>query len=300
MEECDLMWGVVGVGSYGIRALGSMMKENLQDVYYIAVDSDADTLQNSPVPTKIFIDPNTVNIDGCSDARLSDEIKSALKRADMVMLVSGNDTETDKSTIRIVADIVKEIEAQLFIGLIGLPFPIEGKCLTESADTEISNLVELFTSLIVLPRHGSPDFSPPLTGSMNEYKVIIESVRGITSLFDSIRFMSLDFGDVVRVLSSAYPVTFGFGEAAGSERALEAAHEALRPLSYGGVDIGQATGILTTMSGSTNMTMEDYDSVCQTLNDKVNEDAKVTIAIVRDDSMGDAVKVAVYLSNITK
>jgi cell division protein FtsZ len=108
--------------------------------------------------------------------------------------------------------------------------------------------------------------------------------------------MDFDYSDVKTVLPSKCPVTFGVGEASGSERALEAFKKALHPLSRGGVEIDQATGVLVNITGSSDMNMDEYNVINNYIHSKVHEDTNVKIGVVRDDDLAANIKVTVYLS----
>jgi cell division protein FtsZ len=105
--------------------------------------------------------------------------------------------------------------------------------------------------------------------------------------------MNLDFADVKTVMSVRGMAMMGIGVGAGDNRAADAVNNAIASPLLEDNDISGAKGVLVNITGSTSMTMDDYNTVNRIVHDKVHEDANIKIGVVRDDDMGDTIKVTV-------
>ncbi|ABK99488.1 Tubulin/FtsZ, GTPase [Pelobacter propionicus DSM 2379] len=307
-EECDrLVVKVVGVGGVGVLALESMIKAKIRGVDFIAVDTEAQALETSSAPIKIRLGVNTTKDGGSGSRPESDradaeesrqEIGEALKGADVVIIVARMGGCTGTGAVQVIADAAKVSGALMTVGIVTLPFNHEGKIRMETAEEGVRALGKRVDSLIVIPNEGmaavgstEQNLLEVLTGDA----ILTEAVRGITDLLRP-RFPAIDPGDIIRVLPSEYPITFGIGEASGHDRALKAAQKAMHPLSRGGVDIAQASDVLVNIAGSSDMTMADYNEVNKFICSKISDDTQIKICFTVDDRLEDKIKVTVYLS----
>jgi cell division protein FtsZ len=292
---------IVGAGVAGILALESLIKVLNWGVDFVAV-ADAQALENSSAPAKIQLDMNTERelglgsnpeMDQAVVREAQQKIAKLLKGADVVFIVSGMGSET--GTAQVSADAAKGAGAKLTIGLVAQPFSNDGNNLMETAE-EVRTLMNRVDALIVIPNEAISSLilnhSEALTGDA----ILTEAIRGISDLILTTGLMDFDLNDVKSVLPSGFPITFGFGEASGSDRALKAVEKAMFPLSIGGVDITQASGILVNITGSSDMTNGDYNEINRFIHSKAKDDAKIKIGVVRDDNLEGAINVAIYLS----
>jgi len=275
------------------------MLARLKDVCFIAVDTDNKILNTSSTPNKVKADISK----GSEPHQISDfkkkllkEIGSLLKDAAMIFIVADMGQETDLKLLQVIAEATRSISIDMMVGVVTRSFTQKDGKLLAVAEKDIADLSMQVDSLIVIPDYGSADVDSSTKDLLNDNQTMVEAVRGITDLIYMTRFMSLDFGDVLSVLPSEGPATFGVGKGFGSNRAEEAFQKALQPLSHGGVDIRQAGSILVTVSGSMGLTMEDYNCITQLVSEKIQPNANIKLAVALDESLGDAVKVAIFLS----
>jgi len=123
--------------------------------------------------------------------------------------------------------------------------------------------------------------------------VLRQAVQGISELITSTGFMNLDFADVKTVMSVRGMAMMGIGVGAGDNRAADAVNNAIASPLLEDNDISGAKGVLVNITGSTAMTMDDYNTVNRIVHEKVHEEANIKIGVVRDDEMGDTIKVTV-------
>ena len=83
----------------------------------------------------------------------------------------------------------------------------------------------------------------------------------------------------------------GIGLAEGERRAAEAAHNAISSPLLEEVDISGAMGVLVNISGSSNMTMEEFEEASTIIHEKVHEDANIIVGLVIDEELGDRIKI---------
>jgi len=176
-------------------------------------------------------------------------------------------------------------------------FTKEGNTHMETAE-EVRTLNNRVDALIVIPNEAisSPvrNHSEVLSGDA----ILTEAVRGISDLLSLTQtgLMDFDLFDVKTVLPSECPITFGFGEASGSGRALRAVQKAMLPLSLGGVYIDRASGVLVNITGSREITSVEYNEIKQFIHCKAHDDANIKIGVVRDDDLEGKIRVTVYIS----
>ena len=123
--------------------------------------------------------------------------------------------------------------------------------------------------------------------------VLRQAVQGISELITSTGLMNLDFADVKTVMSVRGMAMMGIGMGSGDNRAADAVNNAISSPLLEDNDISGAKGVLVNITGSEAMTMDDYNTVNRIVHEKVHEDANIKIGVVRDDEMGDNIKVTV-------
>lgn len=290
---------IVGVGGANSQALESLMKDLTCGIDFIAA-GDAQILVGSSAPVKIQIavkTPDRNRAGSNSESNLVaaqeslQEIEEALKGSDIVFIVADG---TENGAAQVFTDAAKGAGAKLTIGLVTLPFSKEGNTRLETAE-EIrvpNNRVDV---LIVIPNEAISSPVPDLF-ELTGNAILTEAVRGITDLVLTDGLMDFDLYDVKSVLPSGYPLAFGFGKASGIDRALKAAQKAMHQLSLGGTDIAHARGILVNITGSGDITSDDYNEINRFIHRKAKDDANIKIGVVRDDELEGEIKVTVYLS----
>jgi len=123
--------------------------------------------------------------------------------------------------------------------------------------------------------------------------VLRQAVQGIAELITSTGLMNLDFADVKTVMSVRGMAMMGIGTGTGENRAADAVNAAISSPLLEDNDISGAKGVLVNITGSASMTMDDYNTVNRIVHEKVHEDASIKIGVVRDDDLGETVKVTV-------
>ena len=133
---------VVGVGGGGTNAVNRMVESGLTGVEFIAVNTDAQALLDTDADVKIHIGSKAtrglgaganpeVGLAAAQESR--DELKEALKGADMIFVTAGEGGGTGTGAAPVVAELGRELEA-LTVGVVTKPFAFEGRRRADQAD----------------------------------------------------------------------------------------------------------------------------------------------------------------------
>ncbi len=296
---------VIGVGGGGGNAVNTMIASSIQKVDFIVANTDAQALRNSKASVKIQLGRQLTKGLGAGtkaevgrEAALEDRdaLVEAIKGADLVFIAAGMGGGTGTGAAPVIAEAARE-SGILTVGVVTKPFTYEGKQKTEAAEAGINELKKHVDSLIIIPNDRLISQAGKNMSLFDAFKpsddVLRQAVQGISELITSTGFMNLDFADVKTVMSVRGMAMMGIGVGAGDNRAADAVNNAIASPLLEDNDISGAKGVLVNITGSTAMTMDDYNTVNRIVHDKVHEEANIKIGVVRDDEMGDTIKVTV-------
>jgi cell division protein FtsZ len=293
---------VVGIGGGGTNAVSRMVEAGLSGVEFVAVNTDAQALLMTEADEKIHIgsqatrglgagaDPK-VGLAAAEESR--DELKEALKGADMVFVTAGEGGGTGTGGAPVVAQIGRELGA-LTVGVVTKPFAFEGRLRADQAEQGIQSLRENVDTLIVIENDRLlqvVERDTPVTEAFRMADDILrQGVQGITDLITVPGLINLDFADVRTIMREAGSTLMGIGTARGSNRAVEAAQAAISsPLLETTLD--GATGILLNITGGPDLGLAEVDEAAQVVTNAADSNANVIFGAVIDESMGEDVRV---------
>lgn len=277
---------VIGVGGAGGAAVNRMVDSGVENVEFIAINTDAQALHHSRANTKIHIGSDTTRGLGAgADPSVGqkaaqeslDEIKKVVEGADMVFITIGAGGGTGSGAGHVVAEAAKEAGA-LVVGFATKPFAFEGEKRRRNADTAIESLRSSVDTLIVIPNDRLLQTIDRQTPLLEAFKVaddvLRQGVQGISDLITVHGLINLDFADVKAVMRSAGSALMGIGRAAGDNRAVQAAQQAVEsPLLE--VSIDGARGILFNVIGGMDMSMHEINTVAETITAAADPDANI-------------------------
>ncbi|HEY7706274.1 MAG TPA: cell division protein FtsZ, partial [Gaiellaceae bacterium] len=251
---------VVGVGGGGSNAVNRMVDAGLSGVDFIAANTDAQALLVVDADMKVHIGAESTRglgaganpeVGKAAATESRDELKDALKGADMVFVTAGDGGGTGTGGAPVIAEIGREIGA-LTVGVVTRPFGFEGKLRADQAEAGIQSLRESVDALIVIENDRLlqvVERSTPVTEAFRLADDILrQGVQGITDLITVPGLINLDFADVRTIMREAGSALMGIGVARGENRAVEAARAAISsPLLEQSLD--GATGILLNITG---------------------------------------------------
>jgi len=295
---------VVGVGGGGTNAVNRMVDAGLSGVEFIAVNTDAQALLMADADVKIHIGSKaTRGLGAGADPAVGqaaaqesrDELKEALKGADMVFVTAGEGGGTGTGAAPIVAELGRELEA-LTVGVVTKPFAFEGRKRAEQADSGIQSLRDRVDTLIVIENDRLLQVVEKKTPVTEAFRIaddiLRQGVQGITDLITVPGVVNLDFADVRTIMRDAGSALMGIGIASGENRAAEAARTAVSsPLLEQSVD--GATGILLNVTGGTDLGLFEVNEAAEVVTGAADQNANVIFGAVIDDSLGDEVRVTV-------
>ena len=296
---------VVGVGGGGTNAVNRMVDAGLKGVEFIAVNTDAQALQMCDADIKLQIgdqltrglgagaDPET-GYGAANESR--DELKEALKGADMVFVTAGEGGGTGTGAAPVIAEVAKQEIGALTVGVVTRPFDFEGSQRRRQSDEGIDRLREQVDTLIVIPNEKLLAVVERRTSILEAFReadnVLRQGVQGITDLITIPGLINLDFADVRTIMHDAGSALMGIGEANGENRAGEAAKAAISsPLLEQSVE--GATGILLNITGGQDLGLFEVNEAAEIIQQAADDNSNIIFGAVVDDGLGDGVRVTV-------
>jgi cell division protein FtsZ len=224
-----------------------------------------------------------------------DELKEALKGADMVFVTAGEGGGTGTGAAPIVAELAHEIGA-LTVGVVTKPFVFEGRRRAQQAEMGIDTLRDRVDTLIVIENNRLLQVVEKKSTVVEAFRmaddILRQGVQGITDLITVPGLVNLDFADVRTIMREAGSALMGIGEAVGENRAAEAARAAVSsPLLE--TSIEGATGILLNITGGPDIGLFEVNEAAEVVTSAADQNANVIFGAVIDDAAGDAVRVTV-------
>jgi len=295
---------VVGVGGGGTNAVNRMVGAGLSGVEFIAVNTDAQALLESDADLKIQIGSKaTRGLGAGADPAVGhgaaqetrDELKEALKGADMVFVTAGEGGGTGTGAAPVVAELGRELEA-LTVGVVTRPFAFEGRRRAEQAELGIQNLRDRVDTLIVIENDRLLQVVEKRTPVKEAFRIaddiLRQGVQGITTLITEPGLVNLDFADVRTIMRDAGSALMGIGSASGEGRAAAAATAAVSsPLLETTLD--GATGVLLNITGGPDLGLFEVNEAAEVVTGHADPNANVIFGAVIDESMKDEVRVTV-------
>jgi cell division protein FtsZ len=296
---------VVGIGGGGTNAVSRMVDAGLRGVEFIAANTDAQALQMSDADIKLNIGHElTKGLGAGADpeagfgaaAESRDDIKEALKGADMVFVTAGEGGGTGTGAAPVIAEIAKNEIGALTVGVVTRPFDFEGTQRSRQAEEGIQRLREVVDTLIVIPNEKLLSIVERRTSMLEAFReadnVLRQGVQGITDLITIPGLINLDFADVRTIMTDAGSALMGIGTANGENRAAEAAKAAISsPLLEESVD--GATGILLNITGGPDLGLFEVNEAAEIIQGAADANSNIIFGAVIDEAQGDNVRVTV-------
>jgi cell division protein FtsZ len=301
---------VVGVGGGGLNAVNRMIDAGINQVEFVAVNTDMQQLQVSDAETKIHIGRElTQGLGSGSDPTVGrkaaeetyDQIKHALRGADMVFVTAGEGGGTGSGAAPIVAQIAKSLGA-LTVGIVTTPFKFEGTKRRSQAESGVDALRKECDTTIVIPNDRLLEVLDRSTSMLDAFKiaddVLRQGVQGICDLITLPGLINLDFADVRTIMEGSGTALMGIGFSSGTEnRAREAAERALRsPLID--TELGAARGILLSIAGGADLTLLEVNEAAEVIRQTATDETQIIFGATIDDRLTGQVWVTVIATGL--
>ena len=302
---------VVGVGGGGCNAVERMIKEGLQGVEFIAINTDAQALLLSSAPTRVRIGEKLTRglgsggnpEQGRKAAEESQEaLYNVLRGADMVFVTAGMGGGTGTGAASIIAQIGRELGA-LTIGVVTRPFAFEGMRRIQAAEAGIEKLKEQADTLIVIPNDRLLQIVDKHANLQDAFRiaddVLRQGVQGISELITVPGLINLDFADVRTIMSEGGAALMAVGTGRGEERARMAAEMAISSQLLD-ITIDGARGILFNVTGGPDLTLFEVNQAAAIIKETAHPDVNLIFGAVIDQDMGDEVRVTVIATGFER
>ncbi len=295
---------VVGVGGSGNSSTNRMIASKIRGVEFIAMNTDVQALHYSQAQAKLHIGKTvTRGLGAGMDPEMGlraaeesqNEIREMLKGADMVFITCGLGGGTGSGASPYIAQIAKELGA-LTVAVVTKPFAFEGARRKTIADGAYDKLVGQVDTIITIPNDRILQIIDRKTTLVEAFEiaddVLRQGVQGISELITVPGLINVDFADVRRIMINRGSALMGIGRGHGENRAVDAAKQAIAsPLLE--VSIDGARGILFTITGGSNMAMQEVSEAAKIITQSADPQAEVIFGAIIDEAMKDEVKITV-------
>ena len=295
---------VVGVGGSGGSAVNRMVQGGIRGVEFMALNTDVQALHHNMAKKKIHIGKTVTRGLGAgmdpemgkrSAEEAQNEIREALAGTDMVFITCGLGGGTGSGASPVVAEIARDMGI-LTVAVVTKPFSFEGPQRNTIGDAAYDELVRQVDTVITIPNDRVLQIIDKKTSLIDAFKIVDDvlrqGVQGISELITVPGLINVDFADVKTIMSDKGSALMGIGMASGENRAVDAAKAAISsPLLE--LSIEGARGILFSITGGSNLGMQEVAEAAELITSSADDNAKVIFGAVIDESMGDEIRITV-------
>ncbi len=299
---------VFGIGGAGGNTISRMKEIGIKGGEFIAVNTDAQDLLYSNADQKILIGRElTQGLGSGSNPKIGEEaaheseqdIKKKLLGSDMVFITCGLGGGTGTGAAPVIAGLAKK-QGALTIGIVTLPFTIEGRKRIENSEYGLERMESIVDTLIVIPNDKLLEIAPELplqTAFKVADEILTNAVKGITELVTKTGLVNLDFADVKTIMSNGGVSLMGMGESDSAKRAEEAVEKALtNPLLD--VDISNACGALVNIIGGEDMSLDEAREIISKTGEKLNPNARLIWGAQISPEMDKSIRVMIIITGV--
>ncbi|MBT8255144.1 MAG: cell division protein FtsZ, partial [Bacteroidia bacterium] len=297
---------VIGVGGGGSNAINHMFSQGIKGVDFVICNTDAQALENSPVPIKIQLGvslteglgagANPVIGEQSAMESLEDIKNMLMTNTKMIFITAGMGGGTGTGAAPIIAKMAKELDV-LTVGIVTIPFQFEGKIRNDQAQIGVEKLRENCDSLIVINNnklrevYGNLGFK---AGFSKADEVLATAARGIAEVITHHYTQNIDLRDAKTVLANSGTAIMGSAQASGSNRAHEAISRALdSPLLNDNKIKGAKNVLLLIVSGTEEITIDEIGEISDHIQTEAGHSANIIMGVGEDSSLEGAIAITV-------
>ncbi len=302
---------VIGIGGGGNNAINHMYKQNINGVSFVVMNTDRQALNNSPVPNRVLIGPNTTF--GLGAGNKPELAKQAAEESEadiaalfddetkMVFITAGMGGGTGTGAAPVVARIARE-KGVLTIGIVTIPFLFEGKKKIIKALSGADEMQKYVDALLIINNERLSEIYPDLN-FMNAFgkadDTLSVAARSISDLINVDGYINLDFNDVNTTLREGGVAIISSGYGEGEQRVTKAIQDALNSPLLKNRDIYGSQRILMNIYYS--RTAKDEFKMSE-IDEMKNFMAQFTLdhdmiwGVAYDDTLGDKIKITMLAS----
>ena len=303
----DSIIKVIGVGGGGGNAVNHMYREGIHDVSFVLCNTDAQALNDSPVPVHLQLGKEGLGA-GNRPARAReaamesiDDIRRMLDDGTkMAFITAGMGGGTGTGAAPVIAQASKEMGI-LTVGIVTIPFRFEGPRKIDQALDGVEEMSKHVDALLVINNERLREIYPDLTvldafGKADD--TLSVAAKSIAEIITVHGLMNLDFNDVKTVLKDGGVAIMSTGYGEGENRVKKAIDDALYSPLLNDNDVFNSKKILLSISFSSEK-KEQQGLMMEEMNDvndfmaKFGEDFEIKWGLAIDPELGNKVKVTI-------
>lgn len=310
--ETETKIKLIGIGGGGCNAINRMIESGVSNIEFIAVNTDVQILKKSNAKRILQIGKHATKGLGAGarpeigeKAAQEDieEIKKIVANTDMIFITAGMGGGTGTGASPVFAKAAKEAGA-LTVAVVTLPFEFEGKKRMEVARQGIEKLKEYVDTIIVISNSrifNVIERKASITQAFSKIdEVLMNAVKGISSIIVDTGIINVDFADVRTVLSNKGEAIMGIGIGQGESRAVEAARMAFENPLIENTSLKNAGAVVVNVIGGPDFSINEFNEASSTISEYCREDAEKIIGVTTDDSLKDKVKIIIIATDFDK
>ncbi|AEF85881.1 cell division protein FtsZ [Treponema primitia ZAS-2] len=296
---------VIGAGGGGCNAVNRMIEHGLQQVHFIAANTDQQALNLNKAETKLPIGSKLTsglgaggNPDVGEKAAMEDRdsVANVLKGADMVFVTAGMGGGTGTGSAPVIAQVARENGA-LTVGVVTTPFTFEGQKKMQLAEEGINKMREAVDTLIIIPNEHLMGIIDKKTTMKEAFlkadDVLRQGVQGIADLITTPGDVNVDFADVKTAMLGQGDALMGIGTGTGDNRALDAASKAIDNPMLKDTTIAGAHHILVNISGGADISVFEVQDIVNYVREKADPDVLIKYGTAFTATHEDKIQVTV-------
>lgn len=297
---------VIGVGGGGSNAVNYMYEQGINGVDFIVCNTDAQSLDKSPVPIKVQLGNTLTSGRGAGsipevgrNAAIEslEEIKSLLSdNTNMVFITAGMGGGTGTGAAPVIAKIAKDMGI-LTVGIVTYPFMFEGRKRSQQADWGWKEMRESVDTLLIIRNDKLRELYGNLTlkqAFSHADEVLCTAAKGIAEVITLTGTVNVDMNDVKTVMKDSGVAIMGSGRASGEGRAKRAVQLALESPLLNDNDIKGANFILLNITfGNEELLMDEISEITDHIQEQAGMAAEVIWGYGHDATLGEDVCVTV-------
>ena len=294
---------VFGVGGGGSNAVNRMVAGGVKGVDFYIANTDVQVMKNSPCENKIILGKDTTKGLGAGGnpeygrkaaEESEQEIREAIKGADMVFITAGMGGGTGTGAAPLIAKTSRE-EGALTVAVVTRPFTFEGRRRANNAKEGIEELKKYVDSLIIVSNDNLLEVigrKPIEEAFQAADNVLRQGVQTISDLIAVPALVNLDFADVRSVMANQGRALIGIGMAEGEDKAVSAAEKAIQsPLLES--QIHGAQSAIINITGGDKVSLFDAQNAVSVIQDAAGGEIDCILGIAINEQLGDAIIVTV-------
>ncbi len=298
---------VIGVGGGGGNAVNHMFRQGITDVDFLICNTDAQALENSPIPIKIQLGETLTQGRGAGNKpeqgrhaaiesldRISEVLSHNTK---MVFITAGMGGGTGTGAAPVIAEEARDLGI-LTVGIVTLPFRFEGKRRMQQAIEGLTKMREHVDALLVINNEKLREIygDLPLSHAFGKAdNVLAVAAKGIAEIITVHGSVNVDFADVQTVMANSGVALLGSAMASGPNRAILAIEDALSSPLLNNNDIRGAKNILLNIASGPDdeIRMDEIGLITDYVQESAGMNADIIWGNTLDSNLGDQVCITI-------